>query len=70
MFASIDKIDKLQVPVHVLHGEADTVVPTWHGKASSAFSFRLEMHRLSFVAGAGSEACDARLELRTDVVSC
>ena len=32
MFASIDVAASVALPVHIMHGTADTVVPCWHGR--------------------------------------
>lgn len=32
MFANIDRVNEVKVPVYVIHGMKDRVVPFWHGK--------------------------------------
>jgi len=32
-YKNINKINKVQAPIMVIHGQKDTIIPAWHGKA-------------------------------------
>ncbi|HEV8531750.1 MAG TPA: alpha/beta hydrolase [Methylomirabilota bacterium] len=49
-FRNIDKIGHVRCPVLIMHGEADEIVPLWHGQR--LFQAALEPKRLLIVPGA------------------